>query len=106
MTDKSIRLTKEECAQWIEDLRSGKFKQCKGRLRSKNQHGEYFCCLGVLHKTQGKPVGKSATFANTGLLDTNVLALDTQRTLAGMNDRDTAFTEIADHIEKRILPKR
>lgn len=34
---------------WINALRSGKYKQCRERLRHKDEYGELsYCCLGVL----------------------------------------------------------
>lgn len=33
---------------WVADLRSGKFKQGRARLRRKNADGFAYCCLGVL----------------------------------------------------------
>lgn len=34
--------------QWVKALRSGKFKQGKGNLVSKDHEGKAHCCLGVL----------------------------------------------------------
>lgn len=92
-------LTAEECQLWINDLRSDEYKQCKARLKSKNQHGEYYCCLGVLETTQNKC--RNGPF----VLSTSVLNCVTQTTLAEMNDNGTSFEDIADYIEERILPK-
>lgn len=99
----NIKLTKEECKRWIDDLRSGKYKQGVGRLRSKNQYGEYFCCLGVLKETQGKP--EHSEHRNQ-LLSPKIISRETQDTLAKMNDAGKSFLEIADHIERYMLPKR
>lgn len=33
---------------WLEALRSGEYKQCKGWLHSRNERGDTYCCLGVL----------------------------------------------------------
>lgn len=40
--------TKKEITDWCNALRSGEYKQTKGRL----QDEDGFCCLGVLYKTQ------------------------------------------------------
>ena len=37
---------------WVEALRSGKFKQTKGKLRARNKS---FCCLGVACEVAGLP---------------------------------------------------
>ena len=37
--------------KWVEALRSGKYKQCKGRLQKKDG----YCCLGVLCDISGIP---------------------------------------------------
>ena len=37
------KLTKQQFDQWLKDLRSGKFKQGRGSLRSRDK----YCCLGV-----------------------------------------------------------
>jgi len=98
----SARLTTSECKQWIKDLRSGKYKQCRFRLKAVNQYGSYFCCLGVLKETQGKP---QLFDRSVQLLDTEVLPEDVQYILTCMNDSRTPFSEIANHIEEEVLPK-
>jgi hypothetical protein len=34
--------------RWVEALRSGKYKQNKNKLRTKDGNEYYYCCLGVL----------------------------------------------------------
>jgi len=103
----NLKLTKDECKQWIEDLRSGEYKQCKGKLKTANQHGVYFCCLGVLKETQDKPRHKAVGGGEQQeILSYDVLSKNTQHTLIKMNDGGISFSEISDHIEKRILPRR
>lgn len=42
-----MKLTKNQ-QKWIDALRSGKYKQGKGTLKTKNKEGEIcYCCLGV-----------------------------------------------------------
>lgn len=43
-----MKMPKERIRQWINDLRSGKYKQTRHALQ--DAHG--FCCLGVLCKIQ------------------------------------------------------
>lgn len=40
-------------AQWLEALRSGKYKQGKGALHNKSD--DSYCCLGVLCEVMGVP---------------------------------------------------
>lgn len=42
---KEINFTKKFKDKWIAALRSGKYKQGRGQLRSLNNN---YCCLGVL----------------------------------------------------------
>ena len=46
----SMEPNKENIRLWVDALRSGNFKQCKGRLRKSNLDSivEGYCCLGVL----------------------------------------------------------
>jgi hypothetical protein len=49
---KTFRMKKEQLANWLAALRSGKYKQCESILHN-NEIGGY-CCLGVLqHVTDG-----------------------------------------------------
>jgi len=55
MTDKTIRIPKKLLAKWLKALRSGEYKQAKGRLYRPEICG--FCCLGVLqHVASGGSV--------------------------------------------------
>lgn len=46
-------------AQWLEALRSGKYKQGKGALHNKSD--DSYCCLGVLCEVMGVPKFLPAT---------------------------------------------
>lgn len=35
-------------AEWVAELRSGKYKQGRRKLHYMDEEGDYFCCLGVL----------------------------------------------------------
>lgn len=99
---------------WVEALRSGKYKQTKGRLQSAD--GNAYCCLGVLeHCVMGVEYGpqyrrdanpdmllyfvknpKKATCKKADLLSTGVQ-------FWFMNDhKGMTFTEIADYIEANL----
>jgi len=104
-------MDKELKRRWVEALRSGKYEQGNGCLRFGS---ETFCCLGVLADVADPEGWENDASASErfhrlgsakdseGYLRGSILALGTQRTLAGLNDRGRSFGEIADYIEKRI----
>jgi hypothetical protein len=101
--------------KWVEALRSGRYKQGRGCLRS----GDNYCCLGVLCDVSG--VGQwgtkdyySSDCYSVGM-DTACYALpvkiiqseglsdSTINTLCVLNDETKAsFAEIADYIEANL----
>jgi hypothetical protein len=95
--------------QWIEALRSGKYKQCQGRL---TKDGNY-CCLGVAAEVGGYIIDEEAdailspggirwgyaTYAALGGFGLKPPARDR---LISMNDGGKTFAEIADFIERRL----
>jgi hypothetical protein len=93
-------LSKQTCKRWIKALRSGKFEQGRNRLRSGNQHGTKFCCLGVLHEISDYP----ASAGKLDLLPGTGLNADRMGTLAKLNDRGQDFAKLADRIERYTLP--
>lgn len=114
--DKEKRV--EFLGKWIKALRSGKYKQGTGCLCRAAPVKEY-CCLGVACKVakiraidNGRDQkvihfeangNKSMTSIRTlipGLIDPLQ-----ESTLANMNDNGASFDQIADYIEKHILPK-
>ena len=48
-TDEEIQ---EHCRQWLAALRSGEYRQTKGKLKARNHS---FCCLGVACEVAGIP---------------------------------------------------
>lgn len=116
--------------RWIEALRSGKYEQDRGVLRSVQTDG--FCCLGVLcdlyiqdHSDaqweQDLENGRFAIHGETGVLPSNVVTwaglsdtnpgvkvLDDDDTgycsssLAGLNDLGRSFEQIAQVIEEQL----
>lgn len=114
------KMKPEVKAKWIEDLRSGKYKQAKRVLRS-GDNG--YCCIGVLCESASlckwsetpKPVELSATGAyfafengmysmiDDAMADSVGLNMETCRQLARMNDNDGAtFEQIAKWIEENL----
>ena len=95
--------------KWVEALRSGKYEQGKGRLRTLDNH---FCCLGVLYDIVKPEAWKQGTFyyladgfggALTIDFEDNVnLPYKQSNILMGMNDIGKSFNEIADWIEQNI----
>jgi hypothetical protein len=109
-----FNLTKQECVEWIDELRSGKYAQGKGKLRPP----EGYCCLGVKAQLEGclidgKYKGQNAILHKhpagrmmwDGILPVEVrLEKDLPAALAQLNDKGATFAEIADVIEKLYLP--
>lgn len=93
-------LSKKTCQRWIKTLRSGKFKQGTGRLRSGNQHGTRHCCLGVLTEISDYPAAPGGLEVRTG----PTLPYKKMCTLINYNDGGKSFDKIADHIERHTLP--
>ena len=52
--------------QWVDALRSGKYKQYKGALRGINKNGDTsYCCLGVLCELHRKKMKKKGWQCDT-----------------------------------------
>lgn len=94
-------------SKWLKALRSGKYKQAKGRLRKK-LNGHYgYCCLGVLYKEINKEWPKVTRSIGVGYLPKKFseemkLSRSKQGDLAIMNDGGQSFSQIADWIEKNV----
>ena len=112
----------ENAKRWVDELRSGKFSQCRHVLRSQNDDGPTYCCLGVANEIGGQGVWDGSSYAddeidekrgpaevlaspNTvkwlGLKDgEGTLRIDGQVTsLVALNDAGRSFNEIAEIIE-------
>lgn len=103
---------KTNVKKWVKALRSGKFKQCTGKLSSGAEH----CCLGVVCVLAGMKPRKEKESGNIFFgRERGELPLKAQRWL-GVADSDPfigknraifwndivtlSFSEIADKIEK------
>lgn len=122
-----MKMPRELKEKWIEALRSGKYKQGYGVLKTK---GEY-CCLGVLQELRGveeKIVGDGVSTFNgfSTVLDektcrdlnclnigfdipqecikecTPYWAEDRHVSIANVNDLGVPFSKIADLVEKYV----
>ncbi len=109
-----ITMTSEQKAKWLAALRGGRYKQGNGELLCDGR----YCCLGVYARVV-HGFEKSTLEGKVQLCD---LDLDRdlgpwpelychsdpeswngiQAVLAGMNDNNKSFREIADFIEKNI----
>lgn len=97
-------------AKWIAALRSGNYKQGRGRLK----HAGRYCCLGVLGDVMGCQFTRHIVFKDgidvgdvgayhSGFLSKHVgLHLNQQSNLVCMNDGGKSFDEIADWIEANL----
>lgn len=110
-------LTKKQKQDWIEALRSGKFKQGKNFLHDKED--DSYCCLGVLAKINECKIWESDKQLNLDRHEKILLGDDNcddddgygtfmligmpkhnkKLSLAKMNDRGYTFEQIADVIE-------
>lgn len=96
--------------KWIAALRSGEYKQTKGRLmrRWKKQNGEgyNYCCLGVLETIAPGDYNYELRSEEMMLYMTQTelgLCSDTAKELARLNDvEEKSFKEIADYIEENL----
>jgi hypothetical protein len=103
--------------RWVRALRSGKYMQGKGKLKSDRG----YCCLGVLAQIEGKldqsaPGGECLTATGKhspkagkflGILSPSFarycgLTRKTQVDLAEMNDEGADFKQIANHINATL----
>lgn len=97
-------LTKEVKERWVKALRSGHYKQGKGRLKTVSG----YCCLGVLADIQGE-LSEHGCFDldNDKILSDSdgryhYMGQSTQNGVANLNDSGFNFEVIADRIEKYI----
>lgn len=111
-------MKKSVMKRWVAALRSGKYSQGRGRLRKNETEVTQYCCLGVLcdiskqgtFKRDGITyTAKSERQSYKGMLPPSIIKwagmseggqLPDGRYLWNINDSGTAFTTIADLIEK------
>ncbi len=108
-------MKKDIADKWVTALRSGKYKQTQGQLKSEDR----YCCLGVLCEISLQGTWKGRTYFTGHSTDNDSTVGLTVRdwsglkescghlgnteihSLAGMNDEGSTFNEIADIIEKK-----
>lgn len=109
-------------AAWLHALRSGRYRQGRGRLRGPAPDGgpDLFCCLGVLCDLGARKAWRKgvtgvtgvaytgpAGDAQTGFLPESInraagLSYDAMERLVGMNDHGRTFPQIAAWIERNL----
>lgn len=99
---------------WVAALRSGKYTQGKGRLKTVTAKGPTYCCLGVLCSIRGYEEGEASFLNEDGclvfhcdeallmeLFSCNAEAAGAiSATLADLNDEGASFEVIARAIER------
>ncbi len=113
-----VRRTPSEVYRlWIKELRSGNYLQGEGSLKqTRYTEKDRFCCLGVLCDLAVKDGGddwgtKNGPKAENYFLPEKIrffmgLTKHEMKKLADDNDNGASFKELADHIEKKIMPKK
>lgn len=84
--------------KWIKALRSGKFRQARGRLtKGKNHH----CCIGVAAVVANPKIKLGVSTGDAAALVG--INSSEQQVLVDMNDHERrSFKTIADYIEKNL----
>lgn len=101
--------------EWIDALRSGKYRQTKGVLKRGAEHGGPFsyCCLGVLCEVQGAESSRETDCRDIFNYEERAytppfkfcggLTGSEMDVLVSMNDsQGNNFAQIADYIEENI----
>lgn len=91
--------------QWVETLRSGKYKQGIGYLKHLGRLGVVtHCCLGVLGEIlkEEEPDLNDRALLQMSALNKAGLTVFEHGHLATMNDSGTSFEKIADYIEEKL----
>ena len=108
----TMKIDKKFFKSWVKALRSGKYKQGFGKLKSEAS-GRY-CCLGVachLKAKQTKKAVRKFTFHRValdgdGFAGSWLLPREQQKYLTNLNDvKKLTFNQIADYIERKYLSK-
>lgn len=98
---------------WVKALRSGRFTQGQGALKTKfDKEPPTYCCLGVLAKVAGMKFERDSyadelsVLGDPCKLPTALLTPRQQQPLIDRNDNGVTFPEIANYIEKKVFPLR
>ena len=91
--------------KWVKALRSGEYRQTKGRLIRRDKGKVGFCCLGVLRAIC--PAVGGGKDKEGGILPIDSakavgISRAQQMILAKKNDKGIQFPAIADYIEKHL----
>lgn len=114
--ERAESMNKKFKAKWVEALRSGRYKQGDGMLRTKGPENKaLYCCLGVACRVLGLRPNKVGNFPDDSgsgdyagdefptpsQLKKLGLSKLSARSLARLNDDGNSFDDIAKVIEKR-----
>lgn len=95
----------ENVKNWIKALRSGKYKQGRGKLY--DLRTDSYCCLGIAAVVLGREPSQAREACNEyltpGAASAFGLCKRHQISLSIMNDRGDSFEKIAEEIEESIL---
>ncbi|MBA3761774.1 MAG: hypothetical protein H0X04_00325 [Chthoniobacterales bacterium] len=104
------KLTPALKKKWVEALRSGKYRQARSSLcsRDKSNHVKY-CCLGVYIKICGAKFAGPFLHYKDGYSSTTlpdeIIPGRVQGECIQLNDIEKkSFKQIADYIEKEVTP--
>lgn len=112
-------MTQEQKEKWLVALRSGERRQTTGWLHRKSIDG--YCCLGVLADAMELKREEGVSFVhitneNTRFLHpkgegkmscdltSDILPIEVQNVLIGMNDNGVNFIDIANYIDTQVFP--
>lgn len=106
---KEFKLAKSKKNKWVKALRSGKYKQGHGELKTTTAYDKIlrdnvkleqpqFCCLGVARDLRLTIQAKDGV----EFVSCSFLPQEIQDTLAKMNDNGESFKTIAAYIEKNL----
>jgi hypothetical protein len=104
-----MTMSNESFDRWVEALRSGKYEQGKGQLKTA---GGAFCCLGLFCELEGFDLaapwkdewvnwGTAGGTENAPGVLRRAMNENQRNDLAIRNDRGDSFSQIADVLEAR-----
>ena len=97
-----LKLNKRNLRAWLAALRSGKYRQGRGALRTVDNT---YCCLGVAAKVCPKTLGQGVELGNDSSLREEYFPFNVADQLITLNDNQhRSFKYIANWLEKRLLP--
>lgn len=93
MSDRQLTVQQQEAIRWAKALRSGKYKQTYGHVRT--EYG-FVCAVGAYYAEAG--IDSDFEFVAYNMFGESFVNLITT-----MNDHGAKFAELADIIEEKFL---